>query len=235
MVLKMNTMKKLLAIIGLGLSLGASAQIINETGIVAGPNLHYTLKQPDYVEYNAGTGYSVGFSNNLQLSPHSSVYLGAMYEKRNFSFKNFTNNDIGPIVSPTNINYTNTFITIPLLYRYTFGSGSIQPFATAGLQADFGYKQKTAFEYEDDIVQPFEIVSEDKEFHLSAAVGAGVKFKVNSRVSLSAEYRQSFIMHSTIKEEISGSRYTVSVGDDDYTPFTTSYLLLGVAVKVGKN
>lgn len=228
-------MKKLLAIIGLGLSLGASAQIINETGIVAGPNLHYTLKQPDYVDYKAGAGYSVGFSNNLQLSPHSSIYVAAMYEKRNFSAGPLNNllplDPIGPVSSK----FSNTFITVPLLYRYTFGSGTVQPFAAAGLQADFGYKQKTAWSYEDDIVQPFEFVSEDKEFHLSAAVGGGIKVKVNSRVSLSAEYRQSFIMHSTTKEEVSGSRYTVSVGDDDYTPYTTSYLLLGVAVKVGKN
>lgn len=204
----------------------------NETGIVTGPNIRYALNKPENVTYKANAGFAVGFSNNLHISPHSSIYLGIMYEEQNLTGDSYPT--IDPIFYIARRRFKKQYIAVPLMYRYTFGKKRVQPFVNAGLQFDFGYRQRTTFYYDVPTIEPWTVVEKNSDFNLNVAVGGGVKMKVNDRVSLTAEYRQTFFMLNNTRYEISGDYNTIKVGDDFYVPFSTSYFLIGAAVKVGK-
>ncbi|UPT66851.1 MAG: PorT family protein [Sphingobacteriales bacterium JAD_PAG50586_3] len=226
-------MKKLLLLLAIGATISASAQVKNEVGIVAGGNVHYSLENVNYTQYYGRLGYNVGFTNNLQFGKHS-VFVAAMLETQNI--KSTPATLFEPWLSPSHVVNNNRQISVPLLYRYTFGDKKLQPFVNGGPQFGFGFKRATTFYYDHDFFpqEPITYEKKDLQFNLSAALGGGVKYNVNDRVSLSAEYRQSFLMYSKTRDKNMDNKTTVAIGDDDFVPYTSSYLLVGAAVKIGK-
>lgn len=222
-------MKKLLFVFAIVASFTASAQVQNELGLVVGPNVHYTTIKFDYGKLTPGVGFAGGITNNLYLGKHLSLYTGAMYEHRRFSRNDYAFIDIWP--SPTGANFTENYVMVPLMVRYGFGNGKVQPFANAGAQFGFGFKRTTEWNYQnqqDPIWYPQNTVNKNLELNISVAFGAGVKINITDRIGITAEFRQSFWMLSD------SEGYTTRVTDEFATPMATSYLLTGASYRFGK-
>lgn len=222
-------MKKLLLLVFTGIALNTSAQSLgNELGIVVGPNLHYTLKDPDWTNYHAGMGFAAGITNNLSLGKRTSLYAAAMYEHRMLTQTQLPYIDLTPIADKAK--HTEDIVTVPIMFRYTFGNAKVMPFVNAGPQIGFGFRRESTWYYNtmDPIGDPGHSINKNLDLSLSAAIGAGVKVNIIEHFSLSAEFRQSFWLLS----DSEGS--STSVGDDFATPYGTSYLLIGAAYKFVK-
>ncbi|UPT66852.1 MAG: PorT family protein [Sphingobacteriales bacterium JAD_PAG50586_3] len=112
-------MKKLLALLALAITTTTYGQVSNEVGIVAGPNIHYRINNNADGMYSSGLGFTGGITNNLYFGSHSSIYAALMYERRTEVQTKFFFIDFPPY--PTKAVFTDDYISVPILYRYTMG------------------------------------------------------------------------------------------------------------------
>jgi hypothetical protein len=218
-------MKKLLFLFAVVSSFTVSAQIRNEVGIIAGPNWHYQISKDNM--YKPGSGFVAGVTNNLYFGKHS-FYSALMFERRNIVQEEFFFIDFPPY--PSRAKHTEDYITMPLMYRYTFGNKAINAFINAGPQFGFGFNQESQYYYDtqDPIGDPWHYKSNNFELNIAMAFGGGIKANLYKDFSMGLEFRQSFWLASLYKDS------NTFVTDSYATPLGTSYLLLTAAYKFGK-
>lgn len=209
-------------------------KLVNETGIIGGINFHYAFNYSKEIRQNAGAGFAVGLTNNLYFSKRSSINTALLYEKRNKIIE--YNPDYYILVGINNyVDVTQTYITLPVLYRYTFGSKRLQKFVNAGAQLSYGFSDKYVA-YGDNLnpVSTYTSTTNNHELNVALALGGGIVYSVNKHTGLSLELRQTGFIYSHTVDGYTGKHNTVGLRDDDFIPFATTYLLAGYHYRFGK-
>lgn len=147
------------------------------------------------------TQYTAGLQYEKNFNPNFSIVSGAQYSSRGFGMREDINIDLFGLDLPVGASVETrlSYIEVPVMLKYAFGDGGVQPYIKAGASTAYAIDGKIQPKVNALITWKLPAININLEndmynrLDLSGVVGAGVDFPVGETggIKLEANYRHS--------------------------------------------
>lgn len=148
------------------------------------------VKLTNYVLDQALIGWNAGIGGGYNLNKHFAIVSELNYESKGVKgeLEYYTENG-GDEIFSTEENLHLAYVTIPAMLRYTIGHKKIHGFANAG--GYYGFLLDAWVNASEEAVS-FNATSFHKRSDLGLAFGVGVSYDMNTKYSISLEWRNNY-------------------------------------------
>lgn len=199
------------------LSLGQNNKF--SIGAEGGPSLIFLYGDND--KTHLWIGFSGGSSFQCNFNKTISLYTSISYERKGFSDRIMLTNNIGQPIGNFRMYANYDYLTMPVLFRATFGE-KISFFMNTGPYVAFLLKNTTIIKNPNDPIKT-NSTENFKRIDMGFTIGMGISIPVENNLAITIEARDNIGLLNTIKPEFQGTFKTQSTN-----------LLLGIEYRFGK-